>query len=144
MVLRKRPFDMLAHQGGGVLRTAAQCLEHFGRGRRIAESDRDVAQPSLVADAADRAAFRALQEIRFAPRKELDQLRAVEAVPRREILLGGGTRELIPRAGHLTVIAAVNAIADRGAKLEWNRSGQFDGEIGDAASRIEPDRKSVV
>src|ERR1700690_514759 len=112
---------MLAHQGGGVLRAASQCFEHVGRARRIAESDRDVAQPAFVADAADGAAFRALQEIRFAPGKELDQLRAVEAVPRREILLGGGTRELVPRADQLTVIAAVNATADRGAKLERNR-----------------------
>src|SRR5277367_1341630 len=129
---------MLAHQGGRVLRAASQCLEYFGGGRRIAESDRDVAQPSLVADAADGAALRAIPEIRLAPRKELDQLRAVEAVPRREIPLRGGTRELVPRTDHLTVVAAVDAVADRGAKLERYRSGQFDGEIGDAASRIEP------
>ena len=48
--------------------------------RRIAERDRDVARPALVADAADRAAFGVAQELRFAPREQRRQLRAVEAV----------------------------------------------------------------
>src|SRR5450631_4530773 len=124
---------MLAHQGRGVLRAAAQRLEQCGRGRRIAERDGDVAQPSFIADAADRAALSALQKLRLAPGKKLDELRVVQAVPHGEAFLGRGAREFVPWANQLAVIATVDAIADRTAKLEWNRADQLDGEIGNTA-----------
>ena len=51
---------------------------------RIAERHRDVAQPALVTDAADRTAGRALQELRFGPGEQLDQPWRIEAVSRRK------------------------------------------------------------
>src|SRR3984957_20775628 len=115
-VLRERPVHVLAHQGGGVLRAAAQRLEQRRRGGRIAKRDGDVAQPTLIADAADGAACRALQKLRLAPGKELGQLRVIQTVAHGEVLFGGGARELVPRARQLTVIAAVDAVADGAAE----------------------------
>ena len=128
-------------RGRGCRARLLQRLEQRRRGRGVAERDRDVAQPSFVADAADGAAAGALQKFRLAPRKQLDELRVVQAVPHRKVLLGGGTRKLVPRADQLAVVAAVDAIADRAAKLQRNRTGEFDGEVGNAAPCIQPVRR---
>src|SRR6202140_1010525 len=120
-----------------MLRPGPQRLDQCGRGWRIAERDRDVAQPSHIADAADRAASSPFQELRFAPREKLDELRGIQPVPHREVLLGGGACELIPRTKQMTVNATVYAVADCRAKLDWNRPGQFDGEVGNAAPGVE-------
>ena len=55
----------------------------------------------------------------------------------REVLLGGGTREFVPRTHQLAVVATVDAIADGAAQLERNRAGELDGEIGNAAPRVQ-------
>ena len=47
----------------GSSRRAASAAQHFGVGGRIAQRHRDVAQPALVADAADRRACDALLEL---------------------------------------------------------------------------------
>jgi len=49
-------------------------------------------------------------------------------------------RELVPRANRQTIIAAVNPIADERPQFDGNGSFQFDGEIRDAAARIEVER----
>src|ERR1700719_4289802 len=120
-----------------MLGAATQRLEQCGRCGRVAERDRNVAQPSLVADAADRAASSPFEELRLAPREKLDELRVVQPVPHREVLLAGGACELIPRADQLAIIATVDAIADGGAKLGRNRAGQLDGEVGNTAPGVE-------
>src|ERR1700686_3067548 len=120
-----------------MLRPGPQRLDQCGRGWRIAERDRDVAQPSHIADAADRAASSPFQELRLAPREKLDELRVIQPVPHREVLLGGGARELIPWTNQLAVIATVDAIADCRAKLEWDRPGQLDREVGNTAPGVE-------
>ena len=74
--LRERPVDVLAQQRRRIvaprseriaqrrIRCAAQC---------VADRDREVALPALVADAPDRAAFGAAQELVLAPAEQLDQ-----------------------------------------------------------------------
>jgi hypothetical protein len=42
----------------------------------------------------------------------------IQAVAHREVLLGGGARELVPWTHQLAVVATVDAIADGAAKLE--------------------------
>ena len=65
------------------------------------------------------------------------QPRSVEPVPRLEIRMRGGARELVPRAHELAVVASVDAVAHHAPQLRRNRAVQLDGEIGDAAPRIE-------
>src|SRR5256885_130468 len=55
-----------------------------------------------------------------------------------EIRVRGRARELVPRTYELAVVTAVDAIADRLAQLNRNGAVVLDGEIGDAAPRIQP------
>src|SRR5690606_3952455 len=91
-----------------------------------------------MTDAPDGAAFRLPEKFLLAPREQVDQLGVVEALARREVVLGAELRELVPGAEQLAVVAAVDAVADGLAELERDRAGILDGEIGNAASRIEP------
>src|SRR5665213_339797 len=114
-----------------------KCLDHLRRSRSVAERHGDVAQPAFMADAPNRAAAGFFQKFRFAPGKQLRELPVIEAVPHGEVPLGGGTGEFIPRARELAVIAAVDAIADRAAKLQGYGAVELDGEVGNAAPRVE-------
>src|SRR5256885_16422911 len=55
-----------------------------------------------------------------------------------EIRVRGRARELVPRTHQLAVVTAVDAMADRLAQLNRNGAVVLDGEVGDAASRIQP------
>ena len=66
-----------------------------------------------------------------------DERCRVEPVARLEIRLDGFLRELVPRAHELAIVAAVDAVADQRAQFDGNAAAQFDGQIGDAAPRIE-------
>src|SRR5277367_920884 len=137
-MLREGPLHVLAHNGRRVLRAIAQRLDQRLRGRRIAECHGDVAQPSLIPDAADGTALRALEKLRFAPGEKLGEPRLVQAMPYGEVFFGRRSREFVPGTNQLAVVAPVNAIADGAAKFEWNGPFELDGEIGNAAARIEP------
>src|SRR5690606_826564 len=56
------PLHVLADQFGRMLAASLQCLRDAGRRCGVAERHGDVAQPALMAAAADRAAFGATQE----------------------------------------------------------------------------------
>src|ERR1700676_2584733 len=90
-----------------------------------------------MTDAADRAASSSFQKLRLAPREQLGELRVVQSVPHGEVLFRGGARELVPRTHQLAVVAPVYAIADCTAKLDGNRPGQLDGEVGNTAPCVE-------
>src|SRR5690606_40783573 len=102
-----------------------------GARRRVAERDGDVAEPAFIADAANRAAFRLAQKHLFAPCEQRYECGSVELMARCEVELARHTSELVPWAYELTVIAAVDAIADRFAKLDRDRAAQLDREIRD-------------
>ena len=55
-----------------------------------------------------------------------------------KLRLAAGLRELVPRTNRKAVIAAVNAVAHLRAQLARDRAFVLDGEIRDAAPRIEP------
>src|SRR6185295_16215271 len=99
--------------------------------------DGEVAQPPLVADPPYRAAAQPLVEFLLAPRKELDEARVVEPVPDREVRLGARLRELVPRADELAVVAAVDPVPHQRAQVLRDRALVLDGEVRDAASRVE-------
>ena len=48
-----------------------------------------------------------------------------------------GLCELVPRADRQAIVAAIDAISDRFAEFARDRSLVFDGEVGNAAPRIE-------
>src|SRR5688572_26734236 len=133
----ERPVDVLAHEGRGMVRACTERPDQLGGARRVAEADREIAQPPLVADAPDGRALQPLRELRLGPREELDERGAIEAVARAEILFRARLREAVPRAYELAVVAAVHAVADERAQLLGDRALVLDGEIGNAASRIE-------
>src|SRR5262249_58437737 len=85
----------------------------------------------------DRRASRARFPFRLRPAKELREFFCIEVVPHLEVGVRRGAGKLVPRAYELTVIAAEDAVADRWAQLHGDRTVVLDGEVGDAAPRIE-------
>src|ERR1700751_721223 len=83
---------------------------------------------------------RALLELIRAPAKQLSERRGIEVVPHLEVRMRRSAGEFVPGAHELTVIAAEDAVADRGAQLRRDCGLVLDGEVGDAAPRIEPER----
>ena len=63
------------------------------------------------------------------------------AVARVEVGQRAALRVLVPRADQLAVVAAVDAVADRGAQLDRDRPFVLDRQVGDAAPRVEPVRR---
>src|SRR5688572_17401357 len=111
---------MLAHQRAGVVAPRDQGSTRLlvAGAQRVAQGHRDVAQPALVADAADRAALGEAQEVLLAPREEFAELAPAQPVARIEIRQGALLRELVPGADQLAVVAAVDAVADQWPQLE--------------------------
>src|SRR5262249_45828724 len=68
---------------------------------------------------------------------ELDQHRRRQLGPGCERRLARFLGELVPRAGGEAVVAAIDAIAEQWPELGIDRALVLDGEIGDAAPRID-------
>src|SRR5262245_138709 len=133
----KGPSDVFAYQLGGMVRACTQGLDYRRRSGRVAKPDGEVAQPALVADAADRRALQALLELAFRPAEELHEARAVEAVAGLEIALAARPGESVPRADELAVVAAVDEVADERPQILGNCALVREGEVRDAATRVE-------
>src|SRR5437870_1192658 len=133
----ERPAHMLAHERRWMIRARAQRRDDARRGRRVAQGDRDVAQPPLMADAADGRAFEALIEFALGPREEAHEHRVVEVVAHREVGIVRGLRVLVPRTDDLAVVASIDAVAHERTQLFGDRPEVLDREIGDAAARVE-------
>src|SRR5688572_15562666 len=136
-LLLQRPPDVLADDGGGVVGTGGESGDDALVGGRIAERDGDVAEPALVARAAQRRARGALLPFPFGPFEEGDQPGAVEAVADGEVADARRSRELVPRAEELAIVAAEDSVADGLAQRLRYRTAQLDREIRDAAAGIE-------
>src|SRR5687767_12327937 len=120
-----------------MVRSGAQRSDHLRCRRRITQTDGEVAQPALVADAPDRRAAQALVELRFGPRKQLHERGSVQAVPCPEIPFSAELGEAVPRADKLAVVAAVDPVADERAQLLGDRAFVLDREVRDAAPGVE-------
>ncbi len=128
---------MLAHQRR---RIVAAGLER-GDDRRVvvsvAQTHGQVAQPARVADAPDRAAGHAGGELGRRPGEQRHQRGIVQAVAHRKIRLRARLGIAVPRADKLAVVTAVDAVADQRTQRFGNAALEFDGEVGNAAARIE-------
>ena len=62
---------------------------------------------------------------------------ATRSAARRSFASRRRARELVPRADGEAIVAAIDAVADRGAELARDRALVLDGQVGDAAPRIE-------
>src|SRR5271156_6144991 len=85
----------------------------------------------------DGRAAHAFDELRFTPAEQLRESRRIEAVTDLEVRVRGSLREFIPRAHQLTVIAPIDAVAKRRAQRLGYGALELDGQIGNAAARIE-------
>src|SRR5438046_1261933 len=137
-VLLQRPLHVLAHQVRGVRASRLERPDDLRRARGVTQRHGEIAQPALVADAVDGRATHALLELRRAPAEQLRQRRRIQAMAHLEIRVRGRARELVPRTHQLAVVTAVDAIADRLAQLNRNGAVVLDGEVGDAAPRVQP------
>lgn len=106
--------------------------------QRISHRHRNVAQPALMTNPANGAAFGEAQKLFLGPAKQCHQLLPREALALIKIGQRAALREPVPRANELAVVAAVNAVADQGAKLWRNRPGMFNRQVRDAAPRVKP------
>ena len=105
----------------------------------IAGGDQHVAQEAVAADALDRRAREQRAEGGIVERQQVGERRLAQIVARRRASpRDAALRELVPRADGKAVVAAIDAVADRRAELERDRPLVLDGEVGDAAPRIEP------
>src|SRR6185436_2793857 len=109
----------------------------FGRRRGVSQAHGQVTEPALVAAATDRRTAQALVEVGLAPGEKRHQRRPVQAIPDFEVLFPGRLREAVPGTDHLAVVAAVDAIADQRPQLLGNGALVLDGEVRDAAPRVE-------
>jgi len=56
---------------------------------------------------------------------------------RLKVALLGGACEAVPGADDLAIVATEYAVADLVAQLDWDRPLQLDGEVGNAAPRVQ-------
>src|SRR5260364_128242 len=119
----QRPRNMFAHQRRGIIHTppqrGGQLIAQGGRqqtAQRIAQCNRNITQPALMADAANCRATEPSIEFVGAPGKYIDEGGVVQAIAHVKVIASRHLRKFIPRTDELTIIAAVNAIADEDRK----------------------------
>src|SRR5688500_13242835 len=134
---RERPAHVLPDELRRMVLACTQRADYRRAAGRVAQPDGEVAQPALVADAPDRRAAQPLVELGLAPREQLDQRGLVQPIARFEVLFIAQLRKSIPRTHDLAVVAAVHPVADERAQLLRGGALVLDGEVRDAAPRIE-------
>ncbi len=82
--------------------------------RGIADRDQDVAQEAVAADALDRRSGEQPAEPGIVERRELGETRRRQFGARQKIGLVRRPGEFVPRADREAVVAAIDAVADRG------------------------------
>ena len=106
--------------------------------RRVADGVEHVAHEAVAADALDRALGEERAEGRVVQRGELGQRRAAAAPSRAcSAVSRPSCGELVPGADRQAVVAAVDAVAERGAVALRDRPGVLDGQVREAGARIE-------
>src|ERR1700754_4688167 len=68
-------------------------------------------------------------------------MRCAQSFTRHELRFAAHLRILVPGANRETVVAAINAIAHQRTELARNRTLVLDGEVGDAAPRVQAIRR---
>ncbi len=104
----------------------------------IADRDEHVAHEAVAARALDRGAGEAGPEGGIVEAGEVRERRRGEVLALLEADLAPGLRELVPRADGEAIVAAEHAVADAGPQIRRDVAPVLDGEVRDAAARIEP------
>src|SRR5262249_7948797 len=112
LLCRKRPCNVLAHERRGVVGAVLERAHDLRAVGRVAEPDREIAQPALVTDAPDCATLRARFELLLAPGEQRDELGVVQSVAHVEVGVAVRLRILVPWTDELAVVAAVDTVAD--------------------------------
>jgi hypothetical protein len=94
-----------------------------------------------MADAPDRAAFGVAQELLLAPGEQRHQRLPHQPRPRAKSGTSGGLANLFQGHIQLAVVAAVDAVAHERPQFLGMLPGVLDGQVGDAAARIQPVRR---
>ncbi len=128
---------MLTHQFQRVLAACFQCGQNTGRGWRIAQRHRDIAQPARVSRAPQGTAFGAFAPFRFGPAEQIHQSGLIQSVPDGKIRLSARAGKLVPGADQLAIVTAENTVAHRGSQFGRDRARCLYGEVADAAARIQ-------
>jgi len=142
--LGQGPGDVFLHQLAGRAQAVHQGLRQ-GRVARlappIAQGHGQVAAPACPAHAPHGTAFGALQEVGFGPGPQLQQAATAQAVAFIKVRQRGALGVLVPGAGQLAVVTAVDAVAHERAQVGVDRAGLFNGQVADAAPRVQPVRR---
>ena len=107
----------------------------------IADRDQHIAHEACAADALDRAFAEQRAEAGVVELHQFGKARRLQYGTRRKLRFAPGLREFVPRANRQAIVAAVDAIADQRAQRARDRALVLDGQIGDAAPRIEAIRR---
>src|SRR5690606_8045099 len=106
LVLSKCPLYMLSHDWRSAVPARLQSRDHSFGSSGIAERHCDVAQPLLIADAANGAAFGPGFPCLLVPVEQLGEIGRIKVMARRKVLLAASHRELVPGTYELAVITA--------------------------------------
>src|ERR1700752_3336760 len=103
-----RPADVLADDRRGIVGASRQRGHDALVRGRVAERHGDVAEPAFIAGAAQRRPGRARLPLLLRPREQAYEAGTVEAVADREVADVRRSRELVPGAKELAIVAAEN------------------------------------
>lgn len=143
----QRPVDVIGHHWirfrapSPQERKRALCVVQVvpsGAVEEVSERNCDIAEPSAVSDPADRSSRSRLKKARLVPRHRLQKIKSLQFRSGPQSRKLQGHSELVPGADQLAVVATVNPVADRCAKLLRNRAVMLDREVGNTAPCIEP------
>ena len=107
----------------------------------IAQGHGEVAAPARKADAADGAALGVAQKRGLVPGPQLQQRGAAHGGAQLKIRQRAALGVFVPRAGQLAIVAAIDAVAHCSAKFQRYRPVLLDGQVRDAAPRVQPVRR---
>src|SRR5688572_7208087 len=137
----ERPARRFRHHLVLVLDQRLEVRDHLAEAA-IAGGDRGVADHAVTADPLDWRTGEQLPERRIVELEQVGERRRGELGPRQEGAVGAGrVGEAVPRADRQAIVAAIDAVADRLPEFLGDRALMLDGEIGDAAARIELERR---
>ena len=134
--LRQCPYCRAAHDRAWIGEQALGLACQRGV-VRVADRNQHVADEAVAADALDRRFRKQAAKRRIVEPRQRRKFGRTQRLAGRELRLMSGLRKLVPRADREAVVTAIDAIADGFAKFAWDRPLVLDGEIGNAAPRIE-------
>src|SRR5712691_6618899 len=107
----------------------------------IADRDQHITDKTRTADTLDRALGEQSAERGIVEPGKFGKLRRAQHFARGEFYFAAGDRKFVPWTDREAIVAAIDAIADQRTQFAWDLPFVLDGEVGDAAPRIETIRR---